>query len=488
MLKCVTILMPGAARRVCKIIKKNGGMKDMKKRRIACAVLAAMTALSLAGCGGPATISDPEPDKPVVMADAWKLDKARDGKIKDRTGPGKAGPDAPLGDQEDVNGYYFEESLQAYIDGSDSLGGGSYMASPASLRAALCLAIEGADGDTKSGLLKAAGFESEAGMRAWYDGLLKSQAEFREHAARLQADMAEMPEEYEEPGDLCMAFDIANAVWDNTSFPGGFQELYMDFISERYGAFAGYSPAEDITDDVNRWCSENTHGMIEKISDDLSMSSGVLANALYVRSGWLDEFYEGATEKGDFTLADGGTQEMDFMHRTDRYAYFKDETGREYAMFGLEGNLWLTVCLDPGVRIQSMLRAQYNSEYEKLDVSMPKLDLETTLGADVLNGYLASSGAEAALSDDADFSRMTDAPDGWSIDQVIQRTRLKTDEEGMEAAAVTAIAMCDNAAPMAPEDPIEFHMDRPFSFLITYDKSTSSSGADVLFFGRYVGK
>lgn len=472
----------------------------MKKRRIACAILAAAMAASLAGCGGPATISDPEPDRPVVMADAGKLDKARDSKIKDKTDvPVKPSPDegqAPdpvpepeiAGGGSDENHHWFEENLQKYIDTESRLAGSSYMASPASLRAALCLAIEGSDGETKAGLLEAAGFQSESDMRSWYDCLLKCQAEFREHAAGLQARMDEMPEEYGEPEDLGMAFDIANAVWDNTDKPGGFQELYMDFISERYGATAGYSPVDTITDDVNAWCDENTHGMIEKISDDLSQASGILANALYVKSGWLEEFYEGATEKGDFVLADGSTSEMDFMYREGDYLYCKDYADRETASFGLEGGLWLTVSLDPDARITDLLYGQYNAGNKKLDVSMPKLDLETDLDASVLNGYLVSNGASAAFSDDADFSRMTDAPGGWRIDDVVQKTRLKTDEQGMEAAAVTMIAMCDNAAPMEPETPVEFHMDRPFSFMITYGRNTDDSGANVLFFGRYVGK
>lgn len=441
----------------------------MKKKRIISMVLAAVMVLSMAGCGGLAAGPDPEPTGPSEPA---------------KPSVSVAVPENPeVGPATDVNPHWFEDSLMDYIDNESDLAGGSYMISPASFRAALCLAIEGAGGDTKSGLLEAARFGSEQDMQRWYEALLKDQAEFRERVAQLESDA----DECGGSADLGMAFDIANAVWDNTDFPGGFLDSYVDAVFEKYGAAARGSDADSITSDVNSWCDEQTHGMIESISNDLSQASGVLVNALYVKSGWLDEFQDTATEKGDFTKSDGSVSELDFMHRTGDYYYLRDHNDREYALFGLEGNIWLTVCLDPGADIQDMLYAQYNSFYENLDVSMPKLDLETTAGGDILCGYLSANGAGEALGDNADFSRMTDSGTGWHIGDAIQKTRLKTDEQGMEAAAVTALVMFDNAMPMEPETPIEFHMDRPFSFLITYGRNTDNSQGNILFFGRYMG-
>lgn len=445
----------------------------MKKKRIISMALTAVMALSMAGCGGLAAGPDPEPSgssepaKPSVSVVV---------------------PDEPeISAATDVNPHCFEDSLMDYIDNGSDLAGGSYMISPASFRAALCLAIEGAGGYTKSGLLEAARFESEQDMQRWYEDLLKDQAEFRERVSQLEADTGAYRPDGDVSNDTGMAFDIANAVWDNTDFLGGFRDTYADAVAKKYGAVARSSDSDSITSDVDSWCDEQTHGMIKSISNDLSMASGVLANALYIKSGWLDEFPDTATEKGDFIKSDGSALETSFMHRTGEYYYLKDYNDREHALFGLEGNLWLTVCLDPGADIQDMLYAQYNSSYENLDVSMPKLDLETTAGGDILCGYLAANGAGQALGDDADFSAMTDSGAGWHIGDAIQKTRLKTDEQGMEAAAVTALVMFDNAMPMEPEPPIEFHMDKPFSFLITYGRNTSDSSGNILFFGRYMG-
>jgi len=58
----------------------------------------------------------------------------------------------------------------------------------------------------------------------------------------------------------------------------------------------------------------------------------------------------------------------------------------------------------------------------------------------------------------ADFSRMFEGGGPW-IDQVLQKTFIRVDEEGTEAAAVTAVIMTDSAPP-------SIRADRPFLFVI----------------------
>ena len=56
----------------------------------------------------------------------------------------------------------------------------NYMISPTSYKAALCLAIAGANGDTKEELLKAAGFESEEQMNEWYSCVYNTTVDFND--------------------------------------------------------------------------------------------------------------------------------------------------------------------------------------------------------------------------------------------------------------------------------------------------------------------
>ena len=71
---------------------------------------------------------------------------------------------------------------------------------------------------------------------------------------------------------------------------------------------------------------------------------------------------------------------------------------------------------------------------------------------------------------------MFDMGNMW-IDSVVHKTYINVDEEGTEAAAVTAMAMAGSALPPEPEI-IKF--DRPFTFVIK-DKVSG----EILFMGEY---
>ncbi len=89
-------------------------------------------------------------------------------------------------------------------------------------------------------------------------------------------------------------------------------------------------------------------------------------------------------------------------------------------------------------------------------------------------------GLRIAFTDDADFAAIT-ADEALAISDVIHKTFLAIDEEGTEAAAVTAIDMVTTSAPGAPPPPppIEFKADHPF-FIVLHHKPTGAR----LFLGR----
>ena len=75
------------------------------------------------------------------------------------------------------------------------------------------------------------------------------------------------------------------------------------------------------------------------------------------------------------------------------------------------------------------------------------------------------------------FSKMVDGT-VLVVDGGKQETKIKVDEKGTEAAAVTEIIIKETSF-LDPEPPTEFHCDVPFVF-------TLSSGSDSMFIG-YVG-
>lgn len=93
---------------------------------------------------------------------------------------------------------------------------------------------------------------------------------------------------------------------------------------------------------------------------------------------------------------------------------------------------------------------------------MPKFDVQSTLQ---LEDYLKTMGITAVFDEArADFSPLSGS-EMW-LEQAKQIARVKVDEKGVEAAAVTLMAAAGSAAP--PEDPkiCVMDLDRPFLFII----------------------
>ena len=72
-----------------------------------------------------------------------------------------------------------------------------------------------------------------------------------------------------------------------------------------------------------------------------------------------------------------------------------------------------------------------------------------------------------AFSHDADFSRIT-ASERLAITSVVQKAVITVDENGMEAAAATAVGV---GAVSAPVDVQELVLDAPFLY-VAYERST----------------
>jgi serpin B len=91
---------------------------------------------------------------------------------------------------------------------------------------------------------------------------------------------------------------------------------------------------------------------------------------------------------------------------------------------------------------------------------------------------LQALGLRQAFTDSADFSGVTQQ-EALAISAVIHKTFLAIDEEGTEAAAVTAIDMRATAMPAPVAPPIAFNADHPF-FIVLRHKPTNTR----LFMGR----
>jgi serpin B len=109
-----------------------------------------------------------------------------------------------------------------------------------------------------------------------------------------------------------------------------------------------------------------------------------------------------------------------------------------------------------------------------LIVKMPRFEIE--YNKDLVDDMKALGINDAFNPMYADFSNMSD--NALLLSLLKQYTRLKVDEEGTEAAAVTVSGMI-SAGPPPSTGPVPFHLNRPFVFTI----SETSTGT-ILFMGK----
>jgi serine protease inhibitor len=110
----------------------------------------------------------------------------------------------------------------------------------------------------------------------------------------------------------------------------------------------------------------------------------------------------------------------------------------------------------------------------EVDVKMPVFESEFKIE---LKEALTRLGMPTAFGFGADFSAMTEAR--VCIGQVLQKAKIKVNEEGAEAAAVTDVDMRFTSLPQV----VDFHADHPFLYAIT----EVSTGA-IFFIGQYAGE
>ena len=105
----------------------------------------------------------------------------------------------------------FNTQLIDFIDEGD-YGNKNYMISPTSLKAALCLATAGANGETKKELLEALNFQNDAQMNNWYALVYNATVEFDKS---LQAEAENLKETGYTDETPDGAFRIVNSIWAN---------------------------------------------------------------------------------------------------------------------------------------------------------------------------------------------------------------------------------------------------------------------------------
>ncbi|NPV74973.1 MAG: serpin family protein [Anaerolineae bacterium] len=352
---------------------------------------------------------------------------------------------------------------------------GNLFYSPYSISTALAMTYAGAMGQTADQMSQALHF---------------SLPPERLHPAfnALALDLAARPEQA--GGDVKTPFElsVANALWGQKDFQ--FLPEFLDLLAQNYGAgmrLVNFSEdAEGSRRIINQWVSDQTRARIQDLLPPGSldaMTRLVLTNAIYFKAGWLHQFEKESTRPAPFYLLDGSTVQAQTMRLNKPFGYAILENARALELPYEGGGVSMLLLLPDEGQFQAVEarldgdllgELQQNWQYGSVDLALPKFTFESQFD---LNQALSGLGmADAFNASQADFSGMTGNRELY-ISSVVHKAFVAVDETGTEAAAATAVIMGATAA--MPQEPVIFHFDRPFIFLIR-DNQTGS----ILFAGR----
>lgn len=303
------------------------------------------------------------------------------------------------------------------------------------------------------------------------DTLKEFEALFGMDVDTLNSLCVNMTHDYQSLGGSTQA-NIVNSLWCDPQLT--MDDLFAARCRQIYGAELFYADLQKsaTVNAVNDWVKEATHGLIpktvEKFSDQAVLA---LVNALYLKNKFYLPFDTPHFEWTiDFTNADGTiSQPQGMSNGTRNERYLSHDNGQGVLLPYDDGRLGLLLMLpDEGVSLTdyldtwdgSTISSLLKNEQERLvSLSVPRYELEWS-GS--LAEPLQTMGLVGAFDvDKADFTGMGTANGPLYIGDVIHKTVLKVNEEGTEAAAVTAVIMECGAA-MPPDDLVVLSFDRPF--------------------------
>lgn len=354
----------------------------------------------------------------------------------------------------------------------------NYMFSPFSVKSALALAANGADGKTKDEILNAL----EINDIDEFNGILKT-----------------LIENYSQTDVLKL--DIANSIWINSDKTAQkFEDEFKKIATEYYKSEVKNVYNANAVNEINLWVSKKTNGKIPQIINSTDDFEAMLINAIYFKAAWKNVFNQSATKPDKFIGADGKETQIDFMNQTGWFDFAKTNTVQiinlpynnnadkfsdkgEYIGTEVYDSINISMYLIAAndnigdINVASELKkAIADKKFESTYVSlgMPKFKIEYS---ENLSDALKKIGIKTAFEkNSAQFQKMFDFGN-MRFSDIFHKTFIEVDENGTEAAAVTAIAM---ETLSLPPKPLNVKFDKPFYFAICDNLS-----GEILFMGRY---
>lgn len=283
-----------------------------------------------------------------------------------------------------------------------------------------------------------------------------------------------------------VTMQIANSVWCHDRSDLIPAEEFVENCNTYFDAIVQTLDFEDpnSADIINQWVSDKTNDKIDSIIDagQLRYLISLLLNAIYFNGTWTYEFDEADTRTKTFYKSDSSEVDCEMMYVEANFETYWNNRFEAIDMpYGHDYFIMTAVKPNPGVSLDSLIYEltaenwtdwtdhSYKSEIE---VGLPKFTFEykiSSLLIDVLTEMGMGITFDPIL---ANFDNLFPDDPYTFISMVTQKTFVRVDEKGTEAAAVSAVGMSDSA-------PGRLIFDSPFIFIIR-ERSTGT----IIFMGK----
>ena len=217
----------------------------------------------------------------------------------------------------------------------------------------------------------------------------------------------------------------------------------------------------------------------------------ILLNAVYFKGEWSNKFRESATQKKIFYNLGTEIKKVDTMQKMDHFSYYEDSKVQAIQLpYTKDGMSALIILPRENMDINKYITSLSSNEKSlselisklksyKVNLELPKFKLEFSSS---LKETLKDMGMITAFTNGADLTGLREEGN-LKIDDVLHKTFLKVNENGTEAAAVTAVVVVNGSSGRTVQE-IIYHMkvNRPFLFMLRSNKLPS--GYDMIFMSK----
>lgn len=405
----------------------------------ACTPSSAVSDLAVAQPVYPETVPSPADDASDADYEAWQ--KYNEARVE----AGKGNPAAMKA--------FYRKTL-AQILGSGEAASENVLYSPINVYLALAMVAETTDGNSRQQLLDLLGEKSIDSLRKRVGNLFTAN--------------------YQDDG-ICTSL-LANSLWMNEEL--NYTQATLDTLAKKHyaWAFAGQPGSAEMNEALQSWINENTRDLLKEQAGNLTLDPSVvlaLVSTIYFKAAWSEQFDASATKKQTFHAA-SGDKKVDMMHLVESFPYY---SGKNFEAVALplrnSGSMWFFLPKDgvtpaelaSDTEALALLLSQDDTEgisHPQVTLSLPKMDAVSDL--DLIQHLVKLGVTDIFDASKGDFSPLMEDSSDIAVTQVEHAARVKTDEDGVEAAAFTAVIFSKSAL---PTEQVTFTVDRPYYFAIT---------------------